>query len=395
MTRPRHAAPPAASAIGATYVANFGALAASTPFLAIHLAAVGFTPDAAAQVLALCLLVRVIAIPGWTLLADRTRAAGAVLRLVSAGALVVFVTLAVVARPPLAFVALALVAFAVFRAPFGPLLDALMLHRVRVMGGTFGGVRAWGTAGYAAAALVTGALVARVGSRAVLYVSIALLAAALLAAGALGQGDTSAGARGSLRQLTQLARRPRIALLFAIALLQQMGLAPYDALFPAYLARLAGATTSGVAVALGAGSEFLLLLAGASLVRRFGPERLLLLACAASVVRWAAMALVTVPALLVLLQSLHALSFGAFYMASVILVDAESPPHLRASAQGLFNTLCFGVAAALGLSVAGLVESRGGPRAVFGVAAAAAVLATLAAGRLRPPTQPVHGASGG
>ena len=42
-----------------------------SPFLALHLGAVGFSPPAAAQLLALLLLVRVVAIPAWTLLADR------------------------------------------------------------------------------------------------------------------------------------------------------------------------------------------------------------------------------------------------------------------------------------------------------------------------------------
>jgi hypothetical protein len=42
------------------------------------------------------------------------------------------------------------------------------------------------------------------------------------------------------------------------------------------------------------------------------------------------------------------------------------------------------VAAAVGLSFAGLVERRAGMQAVFGVAAAASLLATLAASALRP-----------
>ena len=44
----------------------------------------------------------------------------------------------------------------------------------------------------------------------------------------------------------------------------------------------------------------------------------------------------------------------------VILMDRETPPSLRASGQGLFGSFTFGVAAAIGVSIAGLIERRGG-----------------------------------
>jgi MFS transporter, PPP family, 3-phenylpropionic acid transporter len=370
-------------ALSAAYVANFGALAASGPFLAVHLGAVGFSPSAAAQVLALLLLVRVVAIPAWTLLADRAGTIGGVLLLVSAGALLAFAALFLDPSP--ALVAACLLVFAAFRAPFGALLDAHALGDMRGAGRTFGAVRAWGTAGYAVCAMLTGALVARDGSRAVIYVTTALLGVALASALAI-RGKNAPLARSDERTWALFAsvlRRPRVLLLFAVALFQEMGLAPYDALFPSYLTRLAGATAAGVAIAIGAGAEFFFLLGGAAIVRRLGPERLLVTACAVSMARWASIALVTSASALIAIQVLHALSFGGFYMASVILMDRETPPSLRASGQGLFASFSFGVAAAIGLSIAGLVERRGGMPAVFGFAAASSLVGTLGASLLR------------
>ena len=385
MTREPEASGVPPGALAASYVTNFAALAASSPFLAVYLDDLGIKPEMAAELLAACLLVRVVAIPPWTLLADRRHSSGAALRLSSAGAMLAFGAL--LFTHSRAVVPLALLAFAAFRAPFGPLLDALMLHGARASGRAFGAVRAWGTAGYALSAVLTGALVARFGTRAVLYVGLVLLVAAFASACAVGRGDASPEApSGGPGLFLAFARRPRLALLLGIVFLIQTGLAPYDALFPAYLTRLAGATAAGAAVALGAASEFVFLLAGPSLARRLGPERLLAAACAASAVRWAAIALVTNPVALVLLQTLHALSFGAFYMSAVILVDRESPPGLRASAQGLLASLCFGVAASLGLALAGFVEHRADTPAVFEVAAIAAIAATVASLLLSRPS---------
>jgi PPP family 3-phenylpropionic acid transporter len=380
-------------ALSAAYATNFGALAASGPFLAVHLATVGFSAPETAQLLAVLLLVRVVTIPAWTLLADRTNAMGGVLRIASAGALVTFAALLLAPGP--ALVVTCLLGFAAFRAPFGALLDALVLRDVRDAGGTFGAVRAWGTAGYALGAMLTGALVAREGSRAVIYVTTVLLAASIAAAWLIHARNATPNATPSniphadseLRSLGHrvitLLRRPRVLLLFAVASLQQMGLAPYDALFPAYLTKLAGATLAGTAVALGASVEFVFLIAGGRLVRRLGPERLLVLACAISTVRWGLVAFVTNAPLLVAIQALHAFGFGAFYLSSVLLMDQETPPSLRASGQGIFGSFAFGIAAAFGLSIAGLIERRAGMQTVFAFAAGASFLATLCASLLR------------
>jgi PPP family 3-phenylpropionic acid transporter len=82
-------------------------------------------------------------------------------------------------------------------------------------------------------------------------------------------------------------------------------------------------------------------------------------------------------------QALHALTFGAFYTAGVALVDRESPPEVRASAQGLFSIISWGLACSASLALAGWLQSRTGTmRDVFLAAAAAALFAAVLAFRL-------------
>jgi MFS family permease len=358
--------------LGGAYVANFGALAAHGPFLALYLAHRGLDSAVIAQLLAVMMLVRVIALPGWTLLADRVQSPARVLALVSAGALAAFASAATM---PLV---VPLLLFAAFRAPFGALIDTLVLRSGR----PFGALRAWGTAGYTAFAFGTGALVDRVGPRAVVWVTLATLAGAAVASFFLPSAKGGVERPSIVRPLAVLVQKPRFLLLLAVALLHQIGLAPYDSLFPAYLTALSSASHAGIAVAVGAGAELLFLLRAAPLLQRLGPSRLLALACAASVLRWATMALVVEPHALIAAQALHAFGFGAFYLASVTLVDEESTPEVRASAQGLFGAACFGIAPAIALSWAGFVTPRVGLRGVFAIAAGASAVATLLAGRL-------------
>jgi hypothetical protein len=61
--------------------------------------------------------------------------------------------------------------------------------------------------------------------------------------------------------------------------------------------------------------------------------------------------------------------------ASIEIVEREWPSGVRASAQGLFTTVSFGVAAAIALAVASPLIRRGGLALVFDLAAACALLA--------------------
>ena len=367
---------PSAIALGAGYFANFGALAVYGPFLAVYLAYAGLTAEATAELLALLLLVRVVATPAWTLLADKLASTVRVLRVVSVGAAVTFAL--VLARPGHAALAVILVAFSAFRAPFGALLDALVLRWARARPGrAFGALRAWGTAAYMLAAVGTGVLVTRFGPPAVAVLTCAALTASAIVAFALPASRGALAGPAIVGPLGLLLRRPRFLVLLVTAFLHEVGLAPYDALFPAHVASLATPSYAGLAVAVGASAELVFMMTCAPLFRRFGPAPVLTLAYAASAVRWALMAVVTEPAALVALQVLHALGFGAFYLASIAIVDEEAPAKVRASAQGVFSAFVFGIAAALGLSLAGVVTRHLGMRGVFAVATVASLVAAL------------------
>src|SRR5439155_23944983 len=173
--------------------------------LAVYLAYRGCDAEATAQILALLLLVRLVATPAWTLLADRLQSGGLVLRIVGIGAAATFaLALTFESRVELALV---LIAFAAFRAPFGALIDALVLRWVAREGRSFGALRAWGTAGYSLAAFATGALVARYGAVAIPWATTAALVIAAVVAFALPRGGKVASRPNLARPLVLLVRR--------------------------------------------------------------------------------------------------------------------------------------------------------------------------------------------
>jgi MFS family permease len=113
------------------------------------------------------------------------------------------------------------------------------------------------------------------------------------------------------------------------------------------------------------------------LLRRFGSFGMLVMGMAVTGVRLLLYAAVATPAGILAFQPLSGLAFPVVWAAGVAFANENAPPGLSASAQGLFSAMVFGIGAAVGGLIGGLLlESVGGQTMylVFGIF----VLASLA-----------------
>lgn len=370
------------------YFAWLAAVGTFGPFLAAFLGARGFAPRAAAWLLATLPLVRVIVTPAWTYAADRLRSPTGTLRVVALASLAAFATLPL-ARGPTTL-ALALVAYTVCRAPVGALADSAALGWSARTGGDFGRVRAWGSAGYLLAAFGVANSLGPLGHGPALALTTALLALGALAAWRLPA--TPARPSPPLGpSLRGLLRAPAVRRVLLAAMLQQVGLAPYDGLFAAWLLPRAGGLWTGVAIASGVACEIAVMVWARLWLARVGPRRALAVGCAASALRWVVTAVAPWP-LAVAIQCLHALGFGLFFIAAVEAIDRAAPADVRASAQGVHYAVAFGLGAALALALAGALGGAAALHRTFLVAALASVAAGIVVAGLEPlpaaPTSP-------
>jgi PPP family 3-phenylpropionic acid transporter len=117
----------------------------------------------------------------------------------------------------------------------------------------------------------------------------------------------------------------------------------------------------GVALTIGTLSEIPVLFFGNRLLQRFTANGLLLLAMIITGLRLVALAIVRTPEAAVLLQLTNGLTFPAMWIAGVAYADQYAPPGMRATAQGLFGAMVFGLGLAIGGFVGGpILENRGG-----------------------------------
>jgi MFS transporter, PPP family, 3-phenylpropionic acid transporter len=327
----------------------------------------------------------VIAPPVFGALADALKLRGGLLQLACAGALLTFgaLTAAQAAGLKLGFGVLFLVAlvFALFRSPMSFVADLVALELAPTAGTTYGRLRLWGSIGFLAAVLLAARSVDPRDAVVFPAVTTAVILAALLASLRLPlRADLPD--RGDPHGARCLLLDGDFSLFLVSVFVAQFGHVAYDLCFSIHLFDLGvPRMTIGWMWAFGTGCEVLMMACAGPLFRTFAPLSLFAFGIGSASFRWALIAVVRSPAILLALQPLHALSFGLTWLSAVHYTSRRFPPHSLGTAQGLFSTAT-GAGSVAGMVVWGSVYQRAGGAAVFGAAACLSACASAFAAAL-------------
>ncbi|HEX3643277.1 MAG TPA: MFS transporter, partial [Ktedonobacteraceae bacterium] len=154
----------------------------------------------------------------------------------------------------------------------------------------------------------------------------------------------------------------------------------YDTFFSLYLHGLgAGTGMVGIAIGLAGLCELPAMALAGRMMKMLGVKRLLLIGFGIAVVRWSAYAALPNPNLALVFQTLHGLSFTAYYIAALTFIDRRVPPHLRTTGQTLFYGATFGLGSWAGATFFGILYDYLHVRGMF---LAAALTCAIALGGL-------------
>lgn len=343
------------------YVLLFAATGVSLPFASLWMASRGLSAGEIGLLLALPMLARVLTGPGIAIWAD-----GFVLRRTGIAWLGVVSALgyglaAIGANPWIIGLGWFVGAGAV--AALIPLVDVLALRLSRRAGFAFATTRGFGSAAFVCANLLMGALLVRTGAEVVIVWLVVVMALMALAAQLSLppeqvhiDPDVQAGSRERFAGLGDLLRsRPFVLTIGAVGCVQAA-----HALYYAFSAiqwerqGLSSATTGALwAFAVVIEIGFLWVLDPWRRKRGIGAWSLLAMGAGAAVLRWALMAASPDLPWLWAIQSLHALTFAATYLAGVELVEKISPPQSLTAAQTLSSALSGGLLIGLATAMAG------------------------------------------
>jgi PPP family 3-phenylpropionic acid transporter len=362
------------------YAALFTALGVQLPFLPVWLAARGLDAGEIGLALALPMIVRVIAIPLATAIADRRDVVRGTLAVAATAAVAGYAAAGLVTG--VAAILATLTLAACFYTPLMPLADAYALRGVAERGVSYGPVRLWGSAAFIGGSFGAGLLLEWIAPGNLIWLLVAAMLPAAFAACALR--PLSTGARAWPKRAASawpLLRSPAFLLVALAASLIQASHAVYYG-FSALDWQADGldSTAVGALWALGVVAEIVLFAVSGRL--RLGPIALLVLGGAGGFVRWGAMAFDPAPLWLPLLQCLHALSFGATHLGAMAFMLRAAPAEIGATAQG-YLAVGQGLVMAVAMGLAGLLYARYGNLAYAAMALMAAAGAASALTALR------------
>lgn len=245
----------------------------------------------------------------------------------------------------------------------------------------YGAVRAIGTAGFIAVAMLLQAWPGFSESRPIVIALCAALPAtafilslrmmpraatqssgARRAAG--GPAGGGAAAPGSAAPGSAAARR-RFYLGLAVIALGRLAMSPYSAFFSLYLREELRWDAVGAMWSLAAFAEIPMMLAAGFILSKISPLQSVAISSVGVVFRLAVLALFPSPAGVVVAQLLHAVSYGLFQPASIAFVALGFPPHRRALGMTLFSSFGVGLPVFAGSIMGGFIAEAAGYRVLF------------------------------
>lgn len=367
---------------GALSFAYFTTIGLFNPYAPLWFQSLGFSTLAIGAIASLQSWTRVFAPYAWSWTGDHWRhgARRHVLLRIAAGAALASAFGLLWARE---YAAVSVVMLLIFLANGGivPLAEAALSQRLATAQGLdvgrYGRVRVWGSIGFMLSVVVSGAALQWLGIDALPWLALLLCGALAAAAWAVPAPPSAAhpAKAGAATGVWEVLRRPAVAWFFAGTFLTVLAHTSLYAFLSLHLVDLGyGKSAVGALWAVSVAAEIVFFWTQAHWFSRWNAPTLLVIAAAATALRFAAMALLGASTtVLVLAQSLHAVTFAAHHAACIAMVDRHFPGRLRGRGQALYATLGYGASGVLGGVAGGAISQRWGFPAVFGAAAVVAL----------------------
>lgn len=368
-----------AIAVASFYGALFIIYGTHVPFMPLWLDWSGLSAGEISAVMAVPFFLRLFVTPTIALAADHAGTHRRYLIVLAWFALAFVLALAMVRSFwPILLIAVPLI---ISFSTLMPLIETIAVHGVRSRGLDYGRMRLWGSLTFVAASFFGGMAITHFGGGTGVWLIAIGCALTLIVAYALPASEHSAPASdaGGLKLWSAAAPRQLLAerefqLFLLAAGLVQAAHATFLT-FGTLLWHKQGlsATWSGALWAIGVFAEVLLFSVSGRVARWFGAAELIAIGAGVSVLRWAALAAEPPLILLVPLQILHGVTYGASHIGAIHFIHDAIPREKSGSAQALYATVASGLAMGAATLIAGAVYARAGALSYLAMAAIAAI----------------------
>jgi PPP family 3-phenylpropionic acid transporter len=356
------------------WAAVIGAL---MPYWGLYLRHQGHDEAAIGSLMAILLGTQLVAPYIWGYLADRT---GQRMRFVRLGIwLALGCFCGVFVDGGTGWMMLVLLGFGFFWNAMGPQFEALTLGYLRGRPDGYSRIRLWGSIGFIVTVMALGALLDLTGIAYLPWFITTLLVLVVLASYAVSDDATLVQQRPPAGSVVAILRRPPVLIFFLTCFLMQASQGPYNTFFSIHLANHGySGSAIGLLWSLGTTAEVGVFLLMHRLLGRCALPSILLASLLLTALRWWLIgSYADQPGIMLLAQSLHGATYGAFHAAAIELVRRYFSDGHAGQGQALYGGVAIGLGNAVGALYSGALWQALGPTQTFWCGAIIALLAAI------------------
>ena len=362
--------------LSAYYFFYFAFIGGFTPYFGLYLQSLSFSAWDIGVLMSQMQLMRLFGPYLWGTLADRTGTRLRIVRLTSVVTLAAFAVLFVVSRFGAILGVLAVLSF--FWVASLPLVETLTFDHLRENPGGYSRIRVWGSVGFILAVLGIGALLDALGLRSLLWANVLLLVGLAANAFVIPEATHLSG-HAAHHPIGLILAQPRVRALLAACFAMSAAHGALNIFYSIFLTGLGHSkSVVGGLWTLGVLAEIVVFYYMTALMRRFGLRPILLACFAAAAVRFVSIGYGGASlAVLLPMQLMHGLTFGAFHVAAIAAINRWFPGSTRSRGQALYSSVSFGAGGLVGGLVSGWAWEHLGGEMAFALSSLYALVGLL------------------
>ncbi len=254
--------------------------------------------------------------------------------------------------------------YGIFFSPIISFLEAITMDVLGKEKQRYGQTRAWGSIAFIVVVVLVGGVIDAYPVGLILP---------LILTGGLIQSVVSLGApsvrtarlRGRDRDTGQLMSRKSIVFLIC-AFLMLLSHGAYYGFFSIHLEKLGfDKTFIGISWAVASAAEIFVMIHSGRLFKRFTLETVMVFSFSIAALRWFLLAFVDSGPVILITQVLHAFTYGAFHMSSILYIDALSSEASKTLGQAVNNAVSYGLGLMAGFFLSGYLYETVGSHGLF------------------------------
>ncbi|MDY6789801.1 MAG: MFS transporter [Thermodesulfobacteriota bacterium] len=336
--------------IASQYFLYFGVLGIFLPYFNLYCYHIGFTGFQIGALSALRSVTLVLFSLAWGVLADRFQIRRPIYILCNIASALIWIFYLFSEN---FWVMLFITAFyGMFYAPIISFLEAFSMDVLGKEKKNYGSLRMWGSISFIIVVISLGKIIDFFSVRLIL---VLILAGSLLQASiSVKIPNIKIAKKDLLSPDTKSLLNTRVIIFLFCAFLMLVSHGTYYGFFSIHLENLGYSNTFiGITWALASTAEIVVMIQSDRIFKVFSPEKVLTFSFIVAALRWCILFFATSETIILLSQVLHAVTYGAFHMASILYIDSLSPDKNKTLGQAVNNAATYGLGLMVGFFLSG------------------------------------------